>query len=465
MSAERYPEARLAELREVAAYTLDKAKALGADAAEVYLRQGTEASVTVRKGEIEKLEEGSPRSIGVRVWSGAHVASTYATDLRRATIDGLLADTLALAPLTDAMPEQALADPARLADGAEALARAKALELFDPEVAAVDPARKVAIARELEASALGADPRVARSSGASYGDVSMTGVLANSNGFMGGYASSFAHYGVGVVADDEESKKRNGSWHTVARHIADLAPPAEVGRVAAERCVRTIGAGPVDTAVVPVVFDPRMAASLIAKLFAVLRGGAIERGASYLAGQLGETIGSPLLNLVDDPLRARGPGSRVYDGEGAEVAATRFVDAGVLRSYALNSYHARKLGMAPTGHASRPASGAPGSSSSNLYLEPGERTPEEIIGEIDYGFYCESMMGHGFQATTGDFSQGASGRLIEKGELTRPVSEVTISANFRELFAQLDAVANDLDFERSISAPTLRVARMTLAGR
>ena len=141
------------------------------------------------------------------------------------------------------------------------------------------------------------------------------------------------------------------------------------------------------------------------------------------------------------------------------------MDAGVLRSYALNSYHARKLGMAPTGHASRPASGAPGSSSSNLYLEPGERTPEEIIREIDYGFYCESMMGHGFQATTGDFSQGASGRLIEKGELTRPVSEVTISANFRELFAQLDAVANDLDFERSISAPTLRVARMTLAGR
>lgn len=465
MSDSGYPHETLAELRDVATYAVERAKALGADAAEVYVRQGGEASVTVRNGEIEKLEEGLPRSIGVRVWSGDHVASTYATDLRRETIEGLLADTLALAPLTDAMPEQALVDAARLADADAAFARANALQLFDPAVAAVDAATKVEIARELEAAALGADERVARSSGASYGDVSMTGVLANSHGFVGGYASSFAHYGVNVVADDAEGKKRNGSWHSVARHIEDLADPAEVGRIAAERCVRTLGAGPVDTAVMPVVFDPRMAASLIAKLFAVIKGGAIERGASYLADKLGETIGSPLLNLVDDPLRARGPGSRVYDGEGARVQATRFVNEGQLQSYALNSYHARKLGMAPTGHASRPASGAPGASGSNLYLEPGTRTPEELISEIDYGFYCESMMGHGFQATTGDFSQGAAGRLIEKGQLTRPVSEVTISANFADLFGALDAVANDIDFERSVSAPTIRVAKMTLAGR
>lgn len=450
---------RADELQEFAVKVVRRAESLGADAAEVFVRHGIETDIEVRNGEIDKLVEGGPKSVGVRVWRGDRSASTYGTDFSHGVVDRLISDALSLADLMDPVPEAALADADEMATG-----DVPELDLLDATVATVPASDKLAIAREVERVALDHDARITTSGGAAYGDIVMARALANSHGFSAGYESSFVSLQVEVIADDDGGKKRNGAWYTFARHRDDLLTPEEVGQVAAERALRQLGAGPIETAKMPVVFDPYMAASLIGTLFGVLRGAAIERRSSYLVDRIGERVGSELLTIIDDPLLPRAPGSRPYDGEGLPARRTTFVDAGVLRSYAMNSFNARKLGMQPTGHASRPASGSPGESSSNLYLAAGDRTPEEIISDIEHGFYCESMMGFGFNPATGDFSRGASGRLIENGKLTLGVSEITVSGNFADIFANLDAVGSDLRHERSTSSPTIRIREMTVAG-
>lgn len=448
------------DLVEFAEGVVGKAKARGADAAEVYVRRGSETGIQIRNGDIEKLEEGNPKSVGIRLWIGDRSASTYSTDFSDAAVDRILGDTLELTKLTDPSPESALPEPGRLVTDADV----PALDTFDAAVRDISPAHKLDAVKAMEAAAKAHDPRITTSNGASWGDLVMEHALVNTLGFARGWRETWVSLGASVIADDEGGKKRNGAWGSLARHVEDLEEPEAIGRTAGERCVRQLGAGPVPTRKLPVVFDSRAAAALMGLLFSVLKGGAIERRSSFLVDALGKPFGSALLNLVDDPTLPRGPASRPFDGEGLPARRTDFFAQGVLESYALNCYYARKLGMEPTGHASRPSSGRPGECGSNLFLLPGERKAEEIIGEIESGFFCESMMGFGFNAATGDLSRGAGGRLIEKGELTRPVSEVTISANFRDLFARLDAVADDLVVDRAVTSPTLRISEMTLAG-
>lgn len=452
------PEETCAQLEAFATEVTERALAAGATAAEVYVRQGSEGSIQVRDGAIEELHEGHPKSVGIRLWQGAHVASTYATDFRDDAVHRLIADTLELAKLTDAVPEAALPDAAAVAT------EWPELDLYDAAQASRSAVEKLELARATEAAALSADPRVSRSGGAQYGDATMHRALVTTNGFIGSYADTYAHLSVEAICDDADGKKRNGSWYTLGRHFEDLELPDHVGRIAAERAARQLGAAPIPTAKLPVVFDPRTAAALVGLLFSVLKGSAVERGASYLVDHIGRSVASGALTLIDDPLVPRGPASRPYDGEGLPARATTFIRDGVLESFALNHYHARKLGLTATGHASRPASGAPGESHSNLLVVGGDASPQALIADVAYGFYCESMMGFGFNAATGDFSRGASGRLIEHGQLTRPVTEVTLSANFLDLFAALDGVADDVDRTRSVMCPTLRFAQMTLAG-
>jgi len=449
----------LDDLTNFAASVVDRATSAGADAAEVVVRSGFETSIQVRDGDIEELQEGSPKSVGIRLWRGDRTASVLATDFADAAIDRLIRDGLDLAQITDPIPELALADVDLLAT------EVPELDLYDPKVSDITAEQKLAMVREAESTALAADERIARSAGAAYGDLVMNRVFATSHGFCHGYRESFVSYHVQVIADDADGKKRNGYWYTFNRHADRLRTPAEVGRVAAERTVRQLGAGPIPTAKLPVVFDPMAGAALIGLLFSVMRGGAVERRSSYLADLLGERIGSDLLHLVDDPLIPGGPASRPFDGEGLPSRKTTFVDGGQLTSFALNSYNARKLGMAPTGHASRPASGRPGESSTNLRLQAGTASPESLIADIEHGLYVTGMMGFGFNPSTGDFSRGAQGFVIENGQLGAPVSEVTVSANFADLFGALDAVANDLPTDRSVAAPTFRIAEMTIGGR
>lgn len=430
----------------------------GASAAEVYLTEGIESEIQVRDGIVDTLSSGQPRSIGIRLWRGSRSASTTGTDFSESTVQTLIDDALELAELSDPVDGMGLAPKELLAT------EFPEIELFDPALQERSVDAKIALAVAAEKSALAADERVTISAGASYSDGLSYSVLATSNGFVGDAKGSWAAMGVQVIADDEDHKKRNGSWYTVARFSDDLLSPEDIGKRAAQRAVEQLGAGPIPTTNLPVVFDPYMAASLVGALFGAMSGGAIERGSSYLADLEGEAIASPLLTLIDDPRMDRGLGSRPFDGEGLPAQRTTFIENGVLKTFALNTYNAHKLGRQPTGHASRPSSGAPGESPTNLYVQAGTQTPEELIKDIEYGFYCQSMMGFGFNPATGDFSRGATGFLIEKGKLTRPVSEVTLSGNYRDMLKDIDAIANDLIHDRSVSAPSLRIKKMTLAG-
>lgn len=446
-------------LRSLAISILDRAKNLGADAAEVYLREGIETEVTIRDGAIDQLSTGQPRSVGLRVWRGAHSSSTWGTNFSKETLETLIKDAIELAELSDPMPDNRLAPKELLAT------EFPDYELFDPKIEDTTMDERIAFARAVEAAAMGADERITVSGGASWSDGVSRQVFATSEGFVGESADSWASVGVEVIADDADHRKRNGSWHSVARFREDIPSPEEIGKLAAERAVRQLGAGPIATANMPVVFDRFMAASLFSALFGAMTGGAVERGASFLAELEGKPIASERITLVDDPTLRRGLGSTPFDGEGLPTKRTVFIDKGVLQGFAINTYNAAKLGRKPTGHASRPSSGAPGETSTNLYVENGNRSLEEIISEVEYGFLCQSMMGFGFNPATGDFSRGATGFLIENGRITRAVSEVTLSGNYVDMLKNIDAVANDLQFERSSNAPSLRISTMTVAGK
>lgn len=430
----------------------------GASAAEIYLSEGSESEIEIRDGVVDTLTSGQPRSVGIRVWRGQRSASTTGTDFSEATLQTLIQDALELAQLSDPVDGITLAPKALLAK------ETPNLDLFDQTHVQRSMDEKIALAVAAEAAAMAADPRITVSGGASYSDGTHAYALATSDGFIGEDRSSWAAVGVQVIADDADHRKRNGSWYSVARFADDLMPSEELGKRAAQRAVEHLGAGPIPTATLPVVFDPYMAASLFSALFGAISGGAIERGSSYLADAEGTAIASPLITLIDDPTIPRALGSRPFDGEGLPSKRTVFIQDGVLTGFALNTYNANKLGRQPTGHASRPSSGAPGEASSNLFVQPGTHSLEELIAGVDYGFYCQSMMGFGFNAATGDFSRGATGFLIENGKLTRPVSEVTLSGNYKAMLMDIDGVANDLVMDRAVSSPSLRIRKMTLAG-
>lgn len=444
----------MSDLMQVAERALEAATRSGASAAQARLSAGFETSMTVRDGQVETVEQGSPRSLTLTVWRGDRSASGHIADLSPDAVGRLAGELVQLADVVDPVPEQGLPEAALFAT------ETRDLDLFDPTLEAMSAEARVERLRELEALALAGDARIVRSAGASWGDAVMTSVLANTAGFSGTVRGGYAHMHVEVIADDAGGKKRNGSWYTAARHCEDLAPIAEVAARAASNCVRSIGAAPVATFTGPVVFEAPVASSLIGTLFGVISGGAVERRSSVFADQLGQVIGAPIVFVEDDPFVPRGLGSRPWDGEGLAVRPTRFVDAGRLETFALNVYHARRLGMSPTGH----GSGGGGESSQNLRLRPGGDAPERLLEGIERGLYVTSMMGFGFNAATGDFSRGASGFLIENGRLTRPVSEVTVSSNLAQMLASIDAIANDLPTDRSIASPALRIARMTIAG-
>lgn len=448
----------MTDLQKLATTLIERARALGATAAEVYLREGVETEVTIRDGVVDQLSTGQPRSLGLRVWRGPHSASTWGTNFSEETIETLLQDALELAELSDPMPDNRLAPQALLAT------EFPDYESHDPRVETLTMDERIAFARAVEASAMGADERLSVSGGASWSDGVSRQVLATSEGFVGESRDSWASVGVEVIADDEGHRKRNGSWYSVARFLEDLPTPQAIGELAAARAVRQLGAGPIPTATMPVVFDPFMAASLFSALFGAMTGGAVERGASYLIGKEGQAIASELITLIDDPTLRRGLGSTPFDGEGLPTKPTTFIERGVLRGFAINVYNAAKLGLQPTGHASRPTSGAPGETSTNLYVAAGETSVEAMIAGVEYGFLCQSMMGFGFNPATGDFSRGATGILIENGKLTRPVSEITLSGNYGEMLKNIDAVGNDLRFERSTNSPSIRISSMTVAG-
>ena len=434
----------------------------GSDAivAECMLRSGRELSAKVRMGEPELVEEAGHRSAGLRVMKGRRVAITSTSDLTEAGLDRFVADALELVDLSQEDPFAGPADPKLLTNPDDA----PDLDLFDPAGGNVDAAQAIAMAKKGEDAARALDPRITNSEGGTFGRTAGGAAIVLSSGFRAAYKGSYSSLSVVPVADDEGGKKRRGHYWTAKRFLAEMDDPAKVGEEAARRTVRRLGAKSVTTGEFPVIFDPDAARSILGMMAGCLMGSAIWRKASYLDGREGTRVASELVTVIDDPLIPRAPGSRPYDGEGLASRKNLVVENGILRTFLCDSYSARKLGRESTASAGRGGGASVACSTSNFILQPGKDSPSAILKGTTRGLYVTDMMGFGFNAVTGDFSRGASGFWIENGELTYPVSEVTISLNVDELWKRVDALGTDLDLRTSTAAPTIRVAKMTIAG-
>jgi PmbA protein len=456
-------EAAALDLEALAADVVAQAMKAGATDAEAVVREGDEFSVTVRLGNVETLKESGSRGLGLRVFRGKRTGSASTSDLTPDGIRQLVDGAVALAKLTEEDPF------AGLPETEEFGAFAGDLRLYFEDVYSLPGPERIEWARRAEAAALAADPRITNSNGGSFDAATGRKVLANSRGFVGGYRTSYAGVSAAPLAVDENGNMQRDSWWSGARRMGDVDSPELVGKEAARRTVLRLGAKRVPTQQAPIVFAPEVARSLIGSVFEAASGDSIWRHASFLAGKLGEKIGAAGLTIIDDntmllPSGVGGFGTSPFDGEGLPSLRTVVVENGVLRNYLLNTYTARKLGMKSTHNAARGLAGTPGIGAGNLYLEPGTVTPEEIIAAIPAGLYVTSLMGFGVNLVTGDYSRGATGLWIEKGELTHAVEEVTIAGKLARMLENVTAIGNDLVFRGSVAAPTLRIDGMTIAG-
>ena len=435
----------------------------GASDAEAVAREGDEFSVNVRMGAVETLKESGSRGLGLRVFLGTRSASASTSDLTPEGIRLLVEGALALAKVTEEDPFSGLPET----DEFDSLP--DDLHLYYEDVYSLPGVERIEWARRVEAAALAADPRITNSDGGSFDAATGRKVLANSRGFLGGYRTSYAGVAAAPLAMDANGQMQRDGWWSSARRLGDVESPEAVGKEAARRTLRRLGARRVPTQQVPIVFAPEAARSLIGSVFEAASGDSIWRSASFLAGKLGEQIAAPALNIIDDntmllPSGVGGFGTSPFDGEGLPSRRTVVVESGVLRNYLLNTYTARKLGMKSTHNATRGLAGTPGVGCGNLYLEPGTLTPEEIIGAIPAGLYVTSLMGFGTNLVTGDYSRGATGLWIENGQLTHAVEEVTVAGNLGEMLLHVTAIGNDLVFRGPVASPTLRIDGMTIAG-
>ena len=455
-------EATVKELRDIAQLAVELAKKAGAEHAEVLVRDGTELTTKVRLGEPELVQEAGSRALGLRVLRGGRRAVTYTSDLRREALEALCAETVTLADLAEPDEYALPPDPALLAT------QIPELDLYDPKVAEVDAAWALRQAIAGEAAARKHDARVTNSEGATWSRVLGATAFATSGGFVGGYRGSYASLVVEPLCDDTTDpanpKKRNGYWWSASRFLSELEAAEAIGIEAARRTVATLGSRKVETQECAIVFDPEVARSIVGTVFSVANGSSFWRKSSYLVGKEGEQVASELVTIFDDPLIPRAPGSKPFDGDGLPTRRNSVIDKGVLAPVLCDVYSARKLGRQSTGSAGRGIGGNPGPTTSNLIMQPGAISRAELLRQTGRGLYVTSLMGFGFNPVTGDFSRGAQGFWIENGELTFPVSEVTIAANFDEILKRIDLVADDLELRSSTAAPTFRVSHMMLAG-
>ena len=442
--------------RAIAEDLLRRARASGADAADMLIVEGTDFSVSVRKGEIETLKEAGSKALGIRVFVGRRTASTYTSDFSREALLALVDDTVEMARVTGEDKAAGLPEEPTQAEELD-------LGLFDASPQALPTDERIDWARRAESAALAVSKEITNSQGASYHSGEDTLLLANSLGFMGSYRTSAVSFSVVPVAERDGVMQRD-YWYSAGRGLSDLMSPEEVGRIAAERTLRRLGARKVPTCEAPVVFDPETAAELLGEVFSALSGTSVYRNATFLKDCLGETVASPLLTLVDDGRRPRGLDSRPFDGEGLPTRRNVPLEQGVLRYFLCDSYAARKIGARSTGSARRGVAGGPHVGSSNLYFAAGDTPPEQIVGEVEKGLYVTDLIGFGVDLVSGDYSQGAAGQWIEKGKLVHPVHEVTIAGNLKQMLQDVDAVGTDLEFRGSSASPTLRVRKMTVSG-
>jgi PmbA protein len=448
------PMLSLTQAQERAASLVERARRAGADHADaIYLADASE-SLSVRLGKLEDVERSESEHIGLRVFSGRRSASIGSSDLSDDALAELAARAVDMARAAPEDPYAGLAPEDRLAH-----APWPDLDTLDP--AEPGPADLRALAEAAEDAAR-ATPGVTNSEGAGASAGHSLMALATSHGFLGGYQGSSRMLSVSVVAGEGGTMQRDYAWRTT-RHGADLPPPAEIGRLAAERAVARLNPGRLASGPIPVVFHPRVGSSLLGHLAGAMSGSSIARRSSFLLGREDEVLFAPQIRIVDDPRRPRGLRSRPFDGEGLPTAPRDLVRDGKLTGWLMDSASARQLGLQPTGHAARGASGAPGVSTSNLHLAPGSLSVAELISDIKEGVLVTELIGHGVNGVTGDYSRGASGYRIVNGAIAGPVAEFTVAGNLVDMYARMTA-ADDLEWLHAVNVPTIRIDGMTVAG-
>ncbi|HEY1939937.1 MAG TPA: TldD/PmbA family protein [Candidatus Angelobacter sp.] len=447
-----------ADLRDLAADVVSRATKAGATAAEAVVREGSEFSTVLRLGEVETLKESGSRAIGLRVFLGQRAASTYSSDFSEDGIERLIKGAVELARVTSEDVYSGIPEPGQLGSVAGDL------KLYYDDVYSLPPEERIDYARRAERAALDADPRMKNSDGGSFDAAISHKVLANSHGFVGEFRRSYCAVSAAPIAQDENGNMQRDSWFSLARTMSKLESPESVGREAARRTLRRLGARKIASTQVPIVLDPIVAGSILDNIFDAVNGDAIYRHSSFLTNKLGEKVAASNINVIDDGTIPGGFGTEPFDGEGVPTRRTVVIENGVLKSYLLNTYTAKKLGLQTTGNASRGLAGTPGIGAGNFFLQKGERTPQQIIGDIKQGLYVFQFLGFGVNMVTGDFSRGVSGVWIENGELTYPVEEVTVAGNLKDMLNNISEIGNDLEFRGSIASPTLRIDGMMVAG-
>jgi PmbA protein len=440
-------------LTDLAERLVAAARRAGADTADAVAVRSVSLGVEVREGAVEESERSEGDDVGLRVFVGRRQAVVSTNDVK--------ADVAQLAQRAVAMAKVAPEDPfAGLADPAELAKDIPDLDLLDPDLPTV------AVLEERAKRAEGAGLAVAgvtKSGGASASAGIGGMVLVTSGGFRGAYLNSGQSVSMTAIAGEGTAMERDYDYSS-ALHGADLEPAEKVGRSAGERTVERLNPRKVETKRVPVVFDRRVAGSLVGHLASAINGAAVARKTSFLRDKLGERLFKPGISVLDDPLRKRGLRSRPFDAEGVATSRLAVIEDGVLKSWFLDSATARELSQATTGHAQRGVSSSPSPGPSNLHLSAGTATPDELIADIAEGFYVTDLIGMGVNQVTGDYSRGASGFWIVNGQRSYPVSEVTIAGNLIEMFREL-APANDLEFRFGTNSPTVRLEGLTVAGR
>ena len=448
------------EPTDVVIRALERARAAGAEAVDAVLVEDNSLQARVRGSEIDFVSQARERCLGIRALvggsDGLSSAVSSTSDLSMETVDQLAQQTVALARETRPDPTAGLPAEAFADDTPE-------LGLIDAADRNVSVEARIEDARRAEESARNSDDRIDNSEGTQASSTFAEVTYSNSAGFMGRYDSAYHALFSQPIATENGQMQRD-SWFTTGRRLADLDDPIEVGRHAARRALRRLGARRVATCEVPVLFDSLTAASLVGQLVGCLNGYSVYRQMSFLASQMGQPIAADAVTVIDDGRRPGGLGSKPFDGEGLATRRNVLVDRGRLTSWLLDSYSGRKLGIPSTGNASRGAGSAPGVAATNCWIEPGSSTLEDMIRATPQGLLVTELIGMGFNPVTGDYSRGAAGLWIEGGEIAYPVEEITIAGNLGEMMTNVDTVGSELLWRNRISSPPLRISRMTVAG-
>lgn len=446
-------EPKQAETLQLLQDLLKKAKSAGATDADAVLSDTASVSVTRRNGAPESLVRSEEAEIGLRVLVGGRQAIVSSSDRSPEALQQMAERAVAMARM---VPEDKFAG---LADPAEIARSFPELDLYDPSDLSVEKMSEMA--DTAENAALDVDG-VTNSDGAECGVSKETSYYAATNGFVGGYSASGFSMSVSVIAGEDTNMETDYDFDSAA-YLKDLADPASIGRNAGERAVKALNPRKGPTKTMPVVFDRRTAGGIIGSLAGAISGSAVARGTTFLKESMGKQIFSTNISVIDDPFLKRGARSHPFDGEGVSPQKRSIIDNGVLTGWLLDTSSAKQLGLKTTGNAARSASSPPSPRAANFYMQPGQKTVEELIKDIDEGFFVTQLMGSGANPVTGDYSRGARGFWIEKGRITYPVAEMTIAGNILQMWLDLEA-ANDLIFKYGVDTPTLRIAKMTVAG-